>query len=110
MIGEQVIVKLPSEVGRDEHNNPVISMEPKECENVLVAPTESEVIGGSTRPEGAYVRYSLCFPKTWTESLEGCLICVRGEWLDVIGAPDYYDPKVCPTDWNRMVYVGVTHG
>lgn len=108
MRGELILIKTPVEIGRDEHNNPVYSMETESLDNVLVAPQEAEVLGGSTRPEGMYVKYTLYFPKVYTGDLEKALVCVRGQWLEVIGDPDIWDP--CPTDWNRVVYVGGTHG
>lgn len=110
MRGETVIVKTPFEVGRDEHNNPILDMATEQVENVLIAPQEGELVGGSTRPFSHYLRYTLYFPKEFQGDLEGGMVCVRGSWFDVVGSPDYWDPEVCPTDWNRTVYVGVTHG
>lgn len=110
MRGETVQYKTPEVQGYDGHNNAVVEMVQGEIDNVLVAPQEGESVGGSNRPHAYYLRYTLYFPKTFDKNLEGGQVCVRGEWLDVIGSPDYWNPETCPTDWNRTVYVGVTHG
>lgn len=110
MRGERVVIERSHVVGQDAHHNAVFDTVLDELDNVLVAPQEGNELSGSTRPSGIYIRYTLYFPKTYLKSLEGCRIRIRGEWLNVIGAPDYFDPDQCPTDWNRVVYVGVTHG
>lgn len=110
MRGETVLIKTPQKVGVDDHNNAILDMVTSEVENVLIAPQEGELVGGSTRPFSHYLMYTLYFPKEFSGDLENGLVCVRGKWLEVIGAPDYWDPEVCPTDWNMTVYVGVAHG
>lgn len=108
MKGETVQVKIPSISGYDAHNNAIYSTETVEIDNVLIGPLSSTELSGSTRPDGWDIRYNLYFPKTFEGSLEGAEVCVRGQWLKVYGAPDYYLGG--PTDWNRTVEVGITHG
>lgn len=110
MQGETVIVKQVYEYISDAHNNQVPRYQELEVENVLVAPQQSDSLIDSTRPHGWYVKYTLYFPKTWQEPLEGSRIQVRGQWFDVLGDPDCFDLDDCPTSWNRVVNVGVAHG
>lgn len=110
MKGEKVVIERPYVVGQDGHNNVITDTLLIDLENVLVAPQEGGELSGSIRPNGVMVRYTLYFPKTYQEPLEGCRIRIRGQWLKVIGSPDVFNPDLCPTDWNRVVYVGDTHG
>lgn len=110
MRGETVIVETKSLAGRDSFNAPLYSTEQAEVENVLCAPTVSDDVIDSNRPDGAEVKYTLYFPKTFDGSLEGCRVNVRGQWLSVIGSPDHFDLKTCPTDWWMVVKVGAIHG
>lgn len=110
MIGETVVVLDRKQVGVDGFNNPIWEDEPVNVANVLVAPVDGEDNIATTRPEGTRVRYTLYFPKTFEDELEGLKIIVRGEQLRVIGKPDHYDPVNCPTKWWQVVKVGVLHG
>ena len=62
------------------------------------------------RPDGTEVAYTLCFPKSFTASLKGCRVNVRGTEYRVIGDPQRYDPENTPGDWNLTVEVGRTDG
>lgn len=110
LTGEAVTVIRRVESGRDDFNDPVYTDEEQVVDNVLVAPGDLADVVESTRPEGTEVNYTLYFPKSFDGSLETAKIEVRGERLDVIGHPDRYDEKICPTSWNMVVKVGVIHG
>lgn len=78
-------------------------------ENVVVCPGATADLD-STRPNGVTVAYTLCFPKSFTASLKGCRVNVRGAEYRVIGDPQRYDPANTPGDWNLTVEVGRTDG
>lgn len=110
MVGETVVVETRSAVGTDNYKSPIYETSESEVSNVLVAPADTDDVFGNTRPDGAQIKYTLYFPKTFDGDLEGCRIKVRDEWLSVIGHPDHFDKKVCPTKWWMVVRVGGIHG
>ena len=111
MIGERVIVYVPTETGRDDGNNPIIEFAPLAVENVLVAPGANSDVDGSIRPDGVRAQWVLHFPKTCTLSLRGCLVSVRGgEPLPVVGDPQAFAGHLTPTPWDRPVALGFVEG
>lgn len=90
--------------------------EPTCGEPARVALNDVIVFPGSTsdldadRPEGVEVAYTLCFPKTFADSLRGCSVVVRGEVYDVAGDPKRYAPGNTPGDCNMTVEVTRTDG
>lgn len=110
MRGEIVTVKKRIQEGFDELNDPIWKDKEYLVENVLIAPGSSDDAVESTRPDGVEIKYTLYFPKPFDEKLEHCQICVRDEWLDVIGSPRRFDLTNCPTDWWMVVGVGATNG
>ncbi len=110
MKGETVIVERRAEAGTDDLNNPIYETTSSEVSNVLVCPGSTSDVIGSIRPDGAEVTYTLHFPKTFSGSLRGCRISVRGEWFSVIGDPKPYTLENCPTEWCMPVEVGVVNG
>lgn len=110
MKGETVIVERRAEAGTDDLNNPTYETTSSEVSNVLVCPGSTSDVIGSIRPDGAEVTYTLHFPKTFSGSLRGCRISVRGEWFSVIGDPKPYALESCPTEWCMPVEVGVVNG
>lgn len=110
MRGETVYVEDVLETGADPFGNPLFERFERAVDNVLVAPGDTEDVIESNRPDGAEVRYTCYFPKTFDEVLENRRVKVRGEWLDVIGSPDHFDKLNCPTDWWEVVKVGGVHG
>lgn len=95
----------------DAFNRPVYAEESEEVDGVLVAPD----FGGSAdaaslglRPDGDVVRYTLAFPKTYTDSLRNCWVEVDGLRLEVDGDPR--PTPACPTDYDRIVYAEVLNG
>jgi hypothetical protein len=108
--GEQVIVQRRVVFGADAFNNITYETYDTPVDNVLIAPGPRADLTDSNRPDGHLVKYTLHFPKTYTASLEGCRVQVKGEWLSVIGSPGWYDPELTPGAWNRPVEVEVVHG
>ena len=79
-------------------------------DNVLVAPGATADMEAA-RPDGTSVALTLHFPKTYTESLEGCFVRLPAPWegvYSVIGNPMPY--MASPTAWNRPVEVAEAHG
>lgn len=106
--GEAVTVLTPTET-RDELGEPTTGAPIETPVSVLVVPGATSDLD-STRPEGVEVTYTLHFPKTWTDSLEGCSVRVRGEVFDVVGDPKAYTAENTPGEWNRPVEVTRAHG
>lgn len=96
----------------DRFNNVVYGVTGEQVDNVLVAPGSTSLLDAS-RPEGVSVAYTLHFPKTYTDSLEGCEIVLPAPWAGsywVIGDPRQYIDVDTPTDWDRPVEVAAAHG
>ena len=113
MIGETVKVEYLAEKDPPQHDPfgaPILKAEEVEVANVLVQPGSLRDDVSSTRPDGTEVKYTLHFPKTFTDDLEGLRVYVRGGWYHVIGHPDHYTPENTPTEWYMPVEVGVLHG
>ena len=67
------------------------------------------------RTDGVTVAYTLHFPKTFNESLEGCEVILPEPWsgsgtYKVIGNPTPYMAENTPTKWHMPVEVEAAHG
>lgn len=102
--GEPVAVLRPT-VTRDALGEPAYGpLERTELADVVVWPGPTEDLD-ATRPEGVTVAYTLCLPKTYRESVRGCLMEVRGERLRVVGDPRPHTEANVPGPWNYTVEV-----
>lgn len=102
--GETVVVWSPVAGPPDPFGAPTETWVPATVENVLVSPGPRGDVEGSTRPDGKRVAWTLHFPKTWSGSLKGCEVSVRGEERrPVVGDPKPYTPGNTPTPWNMPV-------
>ena len=112
MRGETVVVLRPNQTGTDPGGGPIYGDPIEETvEDVLVAPGPLADVIDSTRPEGVRVAYNLHFPKTFSGSLRGCEVRVRGsEELPVIGDPKPYTLENTPTRWWMPVELEAVHG
>jgi hypothetical protein len=104
--GEAVIVEFRDEIGKNRYKAPVYKTREVEVENVLVALGPRTDLIESNRPDAVKVKYTLHFPKTFDEDLQGLRIKVRGNFYDVIGRPDHYTLENTPGDWWMPVEVG----
>ena len=102
--GEAVTVRTPT-VGYDEHMEEVTTWEEATVQNVVVTPGATSDVLDSTRPDGTRVAFTLGFPKTFTASLRGCRVLVRGIECAVIGDPQPYAAENVPGSWNMNVEV-----
>lgn len=110
--GVTVTVRRPSTSGTDRFGNPVKEWTTETVSNVLVSPGATLDLEAA-RPEGVTVDLSLHFPKTYSESLEGCEIVLPAPWAgtySVIGAPTPYIDVNTPTQWHMPVEVAAAHG
>lgn len=117
MLGETVAVLTRIETGKDSMGEPIYEWSSTNVENVLVKPGVGESLSDDLRPDGIRVKYTLAFPKTFTGSLRSARVALteRGMSADdydsalvVVGDPGITKP--CPTQWNRLVEVGVAYG
>lgn len=106
---EQVVVIRPMETGRDALNAPIYEWSEEPPVAVVVAPGATADLGAS-RPEGVTVSFTLHFPKSYTASLRGCRVRVRGDEFHVVGDPQPYTPENTPGEYNRPVEVEAIHG
>ena len=102
--GETVTVRTPT-IGYDEHMEVVESWSARPVENVVVTPGATSDVLDSTRPDGTRVAFTLGFPKTFTASLRGCRVLVRGIECAVIGDPQPYAADNTPGPWNYTAEV-----
>lgn len=104
--GYAVTVYTPSAWEVDRFNNTVVKTRtPSTVSNVLISPgATTELEAG--RPEGVRIVFTLHFPKTFTGSLEDCLIELpapyggTGVKYRVVGDPYPYMDENTPTPWH----------
>lgn len=80
--------------------------------DVLVSPGTTSDMEAS-RPDGVTVAYTCQFPKTYSQSLEGCRIELPAPWsctCNVIGNPTPYIDANTPTRWHMQVELEAAHG
>lgn len=107
--GEAVTVIRPT-TESDELGEPIEGEPIREAvENVIVVPGATVELDAS-RPNGATVAFTLCFPKGYGRSLKGCSVEVRGRAYEVIGDPQPYTEENTPGYWNLTVEVTRTDG
>ena len=99
MIGETVTVITRSKSGVDAFREPVYTRQRIAVPNVLVAPKTTQDLNGSLRLAGDTSAVELHFPKTFTGSLAGALVEVRGVQYQVDGAPIPYTEANTPLAW-----------
>ncbi|MBD8218204.1 hypothetical protein IFU40_06100 [Microbacterium sp. CFBP 13617] len=107
--GERVIVQRAVEVGKNSRNEPRLEWRDEPVDNVLCIPGPLADVTDAMRPRGVRVEWSLYWPKTYTQSLAGCRVIIRGgEPLNIVGDPQSY--MGAPTRWNRPSEAGRTDG
>lgn len=109
--GETVTVLVYQVTGRDSLNNEVRSWhEEAVVDGVLVAPSSTTDLAGSVRPDGDSLTIALHFPRTYTVSLRGRRVQVRGRVYAVQGDPVAYTAASTPTAWDRPVTATLVEG
>ena len=110
--GVDAVVKMPKYGEIDRFGNATVAYSAETISNVLVSPGATQDLVAS-RPEGVTVAYTLHFPKTFTGSLEGCIVTLPYPWegdYRVIGDPKPYIDADTPTPWHTTVEVEAAHG
>lgn len=110
--GVTVTVKAPVYGEPDRFGDLTKTYTESQVGNVLVSPGSTSLLDAS-RPEGARVAYTLHFPKTFTGSLEGCIVTLPSPWAGdyrVIGDPRPYIDANTPTEWHTPAEVEAAHG
>ena len=108
--GENVTVTRKVLSSRDGMGEPVFSTSTETVANVLWHESSTDEMDESTRMYGVTCDLSLDFPKSYTASLEGCTVTVRGVDYRVLGDPKGYMEQNTPTPWNRPVRVARADG
>lgn len=106
--GETVTVIAPNEE-YDRFGEPVDS-DPVETDVLCVVCPGATTDFDATRPDGIDVAYTVHFPKTWTDSLRGCKVRVRGREYEVVGDPQAYTTANTPGLYNRPCEVKYADG
>ena len=107
--GEQVTVQRSVETSKNSRNEPRFDWQDEDVEDVICVPGPLADVTDAMRPRGVRVEWSLFWPKTYTKSLAGCRVIIRGgEPLNIIGDPQAY--AGAPTRWNRPSEAGRTDG
>lgn len=107
--GETVTVRAPT-VTYDEHMEQVEEWQEATVPNVVVAPGPTANVAGTARPDGTRVEFTLGFPKSFTASLRGCRVVVRGIEYAVIGDPQPLTSGNVPGPWDRTAEVEAVDG
>ena len=109
--GELVRIRVPDRlVGYDAFGDEIYETDERDVDGVLVAPGPRADLSDVNRPEGVKVVFNLHFPKTFSGSLRGGEIRVRGDWYAVIGDPQAYTASNTPGAWNMPVEVTKVKG
>ena len=108
--GVDVTVTRRTATTCDAMGEPVFSLTTTTVGNVLWHEASTDEIDESTRMFGVECDLSLDFPKTYTDSLEGCTVNVNGDEYRVLGDPKGYMAENTPTPWNRSVKVARADG
>lgn len=101
--GTSVMVTKRTVASRDDMGEPVFSTTTTTVDNVLWHEASTDEMDESNRMFGVTCDLSLDFPKSFTDSLEGCLVTVGGVEYRVLGDPKGYMPENTPTPWCRKV-------
>lgn len=113
--GERVTVSTPSVAGEDAYGQPVKEWADEEVADVLVCEPSTSDLGSGLqsdlgRPEGDSVSLTLHFPKTYTASLRGCRVTLRGRTYEVLGDPVALTGANVPGAWDRAAPVRLVEG
>lgn len=95
MISAETVAVIETATAYDDLGEPTDGGTTETEVHVIVAPGSTADLD-ATRPNGATVAYTLHFPKTWTASLRGLQVRVRGQLYSVIGDPQPYTAANTP--------------
>lgn len=104
LIPTEAVTVIRPTAGRDDLGEPVETGTSREAVRCVVCPGATSDMD-ATRPEGVAVAYTLHFPKTYSGSLRGCSVEVRGETYDVVGDPQRTTEAATPGPFNMAAEV-----
>lgn len=110
LIAYETVTVLTPTTTYDEHMEASVAWSEAQVPGVAVAPGATSDVTDSTRPDGTRVALTLGFPKTFTASLRGCRVSVRGKKYAVIGDPQPLTAENVPGSLNRPVEVEAVDG
>lgn len=109
LISTEAVAVIRPTVELDDLGEPTLGEPTREEVRCVVCPGATSDMD-ATRPEGVTVAYTLHFPKTYSGSLRGCSVEVRGTRYDVVGDPQRTTDAATPGPWNLPVEVTRSDG
>lgn len=109
LIPTEAVAVIRPTVERDDLGEPTLGEPTRDEVRCVVCPGATSDME-ATRPEGVTVAYTLHFPKTYSGSLRGCSVEVRGTRYDVVGDPQRTTDSATPGPWNLAVEVTRSDG
>lgn len=76
--------------------------------DAIVAAGTTTSVPENTQPYATETAYTICFPKTWEQNLEGALVGIGEHRYRVQGNPQPYQPENTPGDYNLITTVEET--
>lgn len=73
--------------------------------DAIVSPGNTTSVPENTQPYATETAFTVCFPKTWENSLEGALVGIGEHRYRVQGTPQPYQPANTPGDYNLAATV-----
>lgn len=109
--GESVTVKRPI-YDYDENHDRVELWTDEPLDNVLFGRPTTEQMDEAMRLYSVEISYTLGIPKTYQDSLRGCMVYRPrdGKTYRVLGDPQPIPIENCPTPWNREASAVIVDG
>lgn len=109
--GQTITLLVPVKTSPDVYGEEnVTEWEPRQVENVLVAPAATTDLAGNQRVLGDRSALELHFPKTFRDSLRNCRVELFGQIWQISGDPVPFMDVNTPTPWNRPVTAELVEG
>lgn len=109
LIPTEAVAVIRPTVERDDLGEPTLGEPTREEVRCVVCPGATSDMD-ATRQEGVTVAYTLHFPKTYSGSLRGCSVEVRGTRYDVVGDPQRTTDAATPGPFDMPVEVTSSDG
>lgn len=100
----------PVESGFDDMGEPITEYVEEHIDGVIWQRSENSSLDEGERPNGVEDTLIVHLPKTYTASVKACLVEIEGNRYECQGDPIGYMEELCPTPWNRPVYVKKVEG
>lgn len=109
--GEQVVLLTPT-IAYDENKDEIETWTETPINNVLFGRPSTTQIDEVMRLYSVEISYALGIPKTFEDSLRGCLVRRLRDGLvyRVLGDPQPLPIENCPTPWNREAAAVIVDG